>query len=437
SRICSISLLCRRRMLARSARLRWSWLRSASRSLRSASSSASRLPAAVPAEGSAVGCPAASAAGSIGVSSAFSSRGFSWGVDSGSWASFMAKSASTGGQAARARRAPRAQGWGGMDRPSGARAPDARAGASARPGVERVARRCDGPTPLPCLRRMPSSEDVANLVEQALALAVLLVAELDLLELLEQPDLFGSDLGRDFDLDLDDEVAASVAVDARQTVTLDAQAVARLRALRHLEHDRLLREVRQFDRVAEHGLLEADRLARVQVVAVAHEHRVGEDVDDDDQIARRAAMLTGLALPGDALDVALLDAGRDADRQGLLLRDRAAPAVTAARVFDALAAPAARRAHGAHREEALAAHHRAVPAAGRAALRLRAGLGAAAVARLAAFLPRDLQRLLHAGRDLFEGELQVDAQARALASTTAAEELVEEPAAGVAEQVAE
>src|SRR5690606_27633551 len=75
--------------------------------------------------------------------------------------------------------------------------------------------------------------------------------------------------------------------------------------------------------------------------------------------------------------------------------------------------------------------------AGRAALRLRAGLGAAAVARLAAFLPRDLQRLLHAGRDLFEGELQVDAQARALASTTAAEELVEEPAAGVAEPVAE
>ena len=118
--------------------------------------------------------------------------------------------------------------------------------------------------------------------------------------------------------------------------------------------------------------------------------------------------------------MAVLDAGGDGDVDRRGLRDRAAPLALAARRLDALAFALARGAGLPHLKEPLAADDLSVALAGLADLLLGAGLGAAAAAGAAGLRALQLDRLLDAGRDLFEGQLEVDLEAGAAATAAAA-----------------
>src|SRR5207253_2824557 len=72
----------------------------------------------------------------------------------------------------------------------------------------------------------------------------------------------------------------------------------------------------------------------------------------------------------------VLDAGRYVDRERALARDAARAGAAGARIVDHLTAALAGHAGPLQREEALLVAHLPLPAAGRAGLRLRAGLGA-------------------------------------------------------------
>ena len=133
----------------------------------------------------------------------------------------------------------------------------------------------------------------------------------------------------------------------------------------------------------------------------------GGERQENIEIARRAAAHAGFALAGEPDAGAVLDALRDVDRQRALAGDAARSRVQArAGIVDHLAAALAGRAGALQREEALRVADAAGAAAGRAGLRLGAGLGAEPEQasqvtevgmRISAVLPREriLQRDLH------------------------------------------
>src|SRR4051812_11438024 len=90
----------------------------------------------------------------------------------------------------------------------------------------------------------------------------------------------------------------------------------------------------------------------MQVGAVTLEERVGGQRGKNIEIARRPAAHTGLALVGEADAGAVLDAGRDVDRERALARHPARARARRARVLDHLAAALADRAGALQREEA-------------------------------------------------------------------------------------
>src|SRR6185437_9064387 len=89
-----------------------------------------------------------------------------------------------------------------------------------------------------------------------------------------------------------------------------------------------------------------DRHAAIDVGAVTLKDRVLRDADENVQVARRRAVQADFALAGEADAGAVLDSGRDADRQCLLTPDPALAAARAARLFDDGAGAAARLALG-------------------------------------------------------------------------------------------
>src|SRR5262249_55939772 len=108
------------------------------------------------------------------------------------------------------------------------------------------------------------------------------------------------------------------------------------------------------------------------------------------------------------------------------------------RRLDHLARAAAARAGLAELEEPLVAHHLAAARAGAAALAAGARLLPRAAAVTARLGPFDLEGVLAAARDLLERQRQVHLEARAAPAARAAEQLLEEAAAGAAaEDVAE
>src|SRR5699024_1647550 len=125
--------------------------------------------------------------------------------------------------------------------------------------------------------------------------------------------------------------------------------------------------------------------------ALPPEQLMGPDGDGDQQVARRAAVLAGVALAPDGDGLAVVDAGGDAGLDGLFLpHHAAAPAVLAGLVDDAALA-AALGAGGGGGEHA---HGRLPPdldragaVAVRAHLRRGAGGAAAAVAGVAGLVP--------------------------------------------------
>jgi hypothetical protein len=91
----------------------------------------------------------------------------------------------------------------------------------------------------------------------------------------------------------------------------------------------------------------------VQVVAVALEERVVGDLDDDVQIARRAAERAGLALAREAESLAGGNSRRDLDRNLAQLLDGALTATGVARLGDDPTAAATLAAGPRNRKEPL------------------------------------------------------------------------------------
>src|SRR5450631_978370 len=159
--------------------------------------------------------------------------------------------------------------------------------------------------------------------------------------------------------------------------------MARLRAARHRDLGAGALDGRHVDRAAERRGGERDRHPTIDVGAVALKNRVLRNADEDVEVACRRAVQADLALAGKADTGAVLDPGRDGNRQRLLAPYPALTAARAARLFDDGAGTLAGRAGALYGEEALLGTHSAMTLAGAAAGRAGTRLGAAAVARLA------------------------------------------------------
>src|SRR5262249_9122189 len=150
---------------------------------------------------------------------------------------------------------------------------------------------------------------------------------------------------------------------------------------------------------------------------------------DDVEVPGWSAGGACLALTLESQLLARGDAGRDLHGELPLTRHLAGAAARRTRLGDDPPDAPALRAGSGHREEALLEAHLALPAALRADTRRRAGCGARTGARVARFLPWNLNRRFGAARGLLEGDLEVVLDVRAALGTAA-------PAC-VAEQIAE
>src|SRR5690606_14904342 len=230
------------------------------------------------------------------------------------------------------------------------------------------------------------------------------------------------------------QVSGSRGTQRAYTLALHAEHLSGLRLRRHLEDDGAV-ERRHLDRAAQRRGREADRHLAREVLPVAREDRVRFDVNLDVQVARRAAVASGLAFAREPYPIAVVDARRHLHRQGPELADDAAARAVRARLLHARARAAASRTGLLDRQEALLHPDLAVPVARRARDTLRAGRRARAVAGLARDAARkiDLDRIAEDG--LLERELEVVAQIRAAKhlrsaararAENAAEDLVED-----------
>src|SRR6266508_4620845 len=216
----------------------------------------------------------------------------------------------------------------------------------------------------------------------------------------------------------------SSAAPLRRASPLDAQELAALGAGGDLQRYGAFRS-RHLDARAERSVRERDRHVDDEIRAAALvERRVG-DARDDDQVARRAATESGLALPFQANLRTVLDAGRDLHRVALR------PALAAG--------PVAARTRLREPEEALALDGHAAALALRANLRRRAGLrpGAAALAAGGLRLDRDLR--LDSAQRILERQAHLHLEIRPSAGTLplrATSEDVTQPAEA-AEEVAD
>ena len=178
-------------------------------------------------------------------------------------------------------------------------------------------------------------------------------------------------------LSLDVEVAEIARAQHRHALAAQSQLAPRLRRPRGcatFDVAAVERAHREF--AAERRLHHRDRHAAIEVGAVALEERMRLDRQENVEIARRAAAHARLALAGEADARAVLDAGRNIDRQRALARHAARAGAPVAGIVDRLAAAVAGRAGALDGEEALLRADAAVARAGLAGRRLRAGLGA-------------------------------------------------------------
>ena len=148
----------------------------------------------------------------------------------------------------------------------------------------------------------------------------------------------------------------------------------------------------------------------MQVGAVALEERVRAEREEDVEIAGRPAAHAGLAFAGEADAGAVLDAGRDVDRQRALARDAAGARAGRAGIVDHLAAALAAGQVRSSVKKPCAWRMRPAPPQVRAGLRLGAGLGAGAGAGLAGDRGRHAHLRGLAGEGLLERDLHVVAQ---------------------------
>src|SRR5688572_2434126 len=287
-----------------------------------------------------------------------------------------------------------------------------------------------------------SPERVLDLVEQRLAGLGHAGLVGQAAELLEELLAAGRQLGRRPHREMGVEVSLAATAEARQTEAGEADRLAALRAGRNVVAlGLLLAEQGHVERAAERGLAHRQRHVDVEVVAVALEDVVFLLLDVDLEVAGRPAVGPGVAEPAQRNVVALGDAGGDVHGDRRDVDDAAVAAALEARLLDDRAGALALGARPDVDElaEQRRAHlaHAALAAAG-GARRLAALLGATALAGLAGHLALHLDRLLDAGGDLLERQLEPHAQVvaathRPFAPAAAAEQVLEATAPAAAE----
>ena len=148
----------------------------------------------------------------------------------------------------------------------------------------------------------------------------------------------------------------------------------------------------------------------MQIIVIALENLMRLEMDLDIQIARRPAIHTSLTFTGQTDAVALVNAGRDAYRQGFLFLDAPLTMTMGARIGNDLAAAVTARTSLLHREKALLHTHLTMSTASRAGSRFGTRLGAGAMAMLAFGQYRHADFGFSATRCFFQRDFQVVAQ---------------------------
>src|SRR5688572_3124122 len=252
--------------------------------------------------------------------------------------------------------------------------------------------------------------------------------------------LLGRQVHGRLDLHAAEQVADAALADGAYSFPPQAEQTPRLSFRRHLENDGAV-ERRHVDAAAERGRREADGNLAAQVLTFASEDRMRLNGDVDVEVARRPAVAPGLAFASEPDPVAIVDAGRNLDRERLVLAHAAPAAALAARLVDRCARAAAARARLLNREKALGHAELSDAAASLAGDRLGAGLRPLARATRALDLCGDVERDRIAGDGLLESQLEVVAQIRAAehlvaaAAAPAAEDIAEHVAENIAERV--
>src|SRR2546423_2289143 len=142
------------------------------------------------------------------------------------------------------------------------------------------------------LARRASAEDVAHTIYEAL---VFEVAVFDACEFFEQASLLARQGRRRAQRDRDEEVAVAASAKHGHPLSLHTEDRPGLRARRNLQR---VRAVQSLDRdlCAERGLREGDGHGRIKIAALSLETFVFFDVDNDVEVARRAALRAALTL---------------------------------------------------------------------------------------------------------------------------------------------
>ena len=255
--------------------------------------------------------------------------------------------------------------------------------------------------------------------------------------------LFFGELLRRAHLNGREQVALAAPADVRHAPCRAGAASCRSACLRQPSPLSVPSSVGTSNLAAERERREVDRNLAEQVQPVAPEELVLLHVDDDKEVAGRAAGAAGFAL---ALQAELLtgrDAGRDLDGDLPLARDAARAAARVARLGDCPAGAAALRARARDREEALLEAHLSLAAALRHRWSATMPGAAPEPLHVSQFSWRGIWIVVSVPRaDFLEGDLEVvpkvGAALRAAAAAAAAEQIAEaEDVAETAEDVLE
>jgi hypothetical protein len=232
------------------------------------------------------------------------------------------------------------------------------------------------------------------------------------IELAQQVFLFFGELDRGFHHHAAHQVAGVAAVDGAHAFAAQAEHLAGLGLGDDLEFDAAV-QGRHVQFTAQHRGGETDGDFAIEVVLFAREDGMVLDLDEDVEVARRAAVFAGLAFAGETDAVAGVHARGDLDRQGLAFLDAALAVAGLARVLDDGAAAVAAGTGLLQGKETLLHADLADTVALRALHRTAALGGAGAVAGLAH--RKGGHADLHRGavHRLFQVDLQVVAQVRA------------------------
>jgi hypothetical protein len=179
-------------------------------------------------------------------------------------------------------------------------------------------------------------------------------------------------------------------------------------------------ERRNLDVSAERERGEVERNLAVEIVAFTLKERVLLNVHDDVQIAGGTTVGSGLALAAQTQTLTSCDARRDAHRDLALLLQSSRAAACFARLGDDLPGTAALAAGARDREEPLLITKLTASVTLRTGRRFRTWRSARAVAALARFLARDLDRRFRALGGFLERDFEVVAQIGSALRTAAA-----------------